>query len=88
MQRHEDAELLYYTKKGTPRLKQYLHEKEGRPLQDVWTDINAINSQALERIDYPTQKPEALLERIILASSNPNVIQFYFSSHYLSGIIL
>ena len=71
MQRHEDAELLYYTRKGTPRLKQYLHEKEGRSLQDVWTDINAINSQALERIDYPTQKPEALLERIILASSNP-----------------
>ena len=71
MQKHENTGLLYYTKKGTPRLKQYLHEMEGRPLQDVWSDINAINSQALERIDYPTQKPETLLERIILSSSNP-----------------
>jgi DNA modification methylase len=70
MQKHENTGLLYYTKKGTPRLKQYLHEMEGRPLQDVWSDINAINSQALERIDYPTQKPEILLERIILSSSN------------------
>ena len=71
MQKHENTGRLYYTKKGTPRFKQYLHEMEGRPLQDVWFDINAINSQALERVDYPTQKPETLLERIILTSSNP-----------------
>jgi len=71
MMRYEKEGLLYYTKKGTPRLKQYLHEKEGSPLQDVWSDINAINSQAVERVGYPTQKPEALLARIIKASSNP-----------------
>ena len=40
-------------------------------LQDVWDDISPINSQAKERLGYPTQKPQALLERIISASSNP-----------------
>jgi DNA modification methylase len=54
----------------TPRLKRYLDEQAGRPLGDVWTDIFPINSQAKERLGYPTQKPQALLERIIQASSN------------------
>jgi DNA modification methylase len=53
----------------TPRLKRYLDEQEGRSLGDVWTDIPPINSQARERLGYPTQKPEALLERIIATSS-------------------
>lgn len=44
------------------------------PLQDVWTDIEPINSRAAERLGYPTQKPEPLLERIITASSNPGDI--------------
>jgi len=74
MQKYHDEAMLYYTKKGRPRLKQYLNEQKGRSLQDVWTDINVINSQAVERIDYPTQKPETLLERIILSSSNENDI--------------
>ena len=43
---------------------------KGVPVQDLWNDIYAINSQAAERLGYPTQKPEALLERIISASSN------------------
>lgn len=54
--------------KGFPRFKRYL--TEGVPVQDVITDIPPINSQARERLGYPTQKPLALLERIILASSN------------------
>jgi len=54
-----------------PRLKRYLDEQEGWPLDDVWSDIAPINSQAQERLGYPTQKPVALLERIISASSNP-----------------
>jgi DNA modification methylase len=52
---------------GYPRFKRYL--SEGAPVQDVITDIPPINSQAQERLGYPTQKPEALLERIIKASS-------------------
>jgi DNA modification methylase len=55
---------------AVPRLKRYLDEMPGVPLQDVWTDISPIGSQATERMGYPTQKPQALLERIIQASSN------------------
>ena len=57
-------------KSGMPRLKMYLDEAKGSLLQDVWDDISSINSQAKERLGYPTQKPVALLERIIRASSN------------------
>jgi site-specific DNA-methyltransferase (adenine-specific) len=53
---------------GFPRFKRYL--STGAPVQDVITDIPPINSQAQERLGYPTQKPQALLERIISASSN------------------
>src|SRR5437763_1789649 len=53
---------------GYPRFKRYL--STGAPVQDVITDISPINSQAQERLGYPTQKPVALLERIIQASSN------------------
>jgi DNA modification methylase len=61
---------LHFTKAGGIRLKRYLEETPGVPLQTLWSDIFPVNSQAKERIDYPTQKPEALLERIIQASSN------------------
>jgi site-specific DNA-methyltransferase (adenine-specific) len=54
-----------------PREKRYLDEQKGRVVSDVWTDIPPLNSQAAERLGYPTQKPLALLERIIQASSNP-----------------
>ncbi len=53
-----------------PALKRYLDEQKGTPISDMWDDISAINSQAQERLGYPTQKPQALLERIIQASSN------------------
>ncbi|MGD0652620.1 MAG: DNA methyltransferase [Verrucomicrobiia bacterium] len=59
---------------AVPRVKRYLDEQEGRPLDDVWTDIAPINSQAAERLGYPTQKPLALLERIVQVSSNENDI--------------
>ena len=67
---------IYWTKggRGIPQFKRYLDEMSGVALQDVWTDVDAINSQARERLGYPTQKPEALLERIIAASSNPGDI--------------
>ena len=67
-----DAEgRLHFTKAGGIRLKRYLDENKGAPLQTLWEDISPINSQAAERLGYPTQKPLALLERIIQASSNP-----------------
>ena len=67
-----DAGLIYFPARGgIPREKRFLDEQEGVPLSDVWTDIPPLNSQAQERLGYPTQKPLALLERIIAASSNP-----------------
>lgn len=56
-------------KGGTPRYKCYLEDMPGVPLQDVWTDVRPIHNLAEERLGYPTQKPQALLERIITASS-------------------
>lgn len=64
-------------KDGSPRmdgLKVYLDELPGQPLQSVWTDIERIGNTSGERLGYPTQKPVALLERIVLASSNPGDI--------------
>ena len=61
--------LIHWPKKGGwPAVKRHL--EGGVSLQDVWTDVSPINSQAKERLGYPTQKPEALLDRIITASSN------------------
>lgn len=57
-------------KTGRIQYKQYVDEMEGIKLQDIWADIPAVNPVANERLDYATQKPEALLERIIKASSN------------------
>ena len=53
-----------------PEFKQYIWELKGRPIENIWDDINMINAMGDERLGYPTQKPEALLERIIKASSN------------------
>src|SRR6185437_14766256 len=59
------------SKDGRIQQRRYLDERKGMPLGNVWTDIPPINSMAQERLGYPTQKPLALLERIITASSNP-----------------
>jgi adenine-specific DNA-methyltransferase len=68
MQGHKSHARLYYTRNGLVRYKRYLDEMEGAPLSDLWTDIPRINSQAVERVGYGTQKPERLLERVIEAS--------------------
>lgn len=69
----DEAGIIHWPSKkdGQPRFKQYLSISAGAPVQDVITDIDAINSRAAERLGYPTQKPVALLERILEASSNP-----------------
>ncbi len=71
MERWEAEGKLVFPKEKSQRIqrKQYLDEWEGRPVQSLWEGIAPINPQAKERLDYPTQKPEALLERIIEASS-------------------
>jgi site-specific DNA-methyltransferase (adenine-specific)/adenine-specific DNA-methyltransferase len=62
---------IIQTKPGTvPQYKRYLDEMPGVPIQDIWDDLSAVNSQAKEALGYATQKPESLLERIIKLSSN------------------
>ena len=71
MRRAYDSGVVVQTGPGrVPQLKRYLDEQRGRPLGDVWTDIPPINSRAQERLGYPTQKPEALMDRLIGMSSN------------------
>lgn len=71
--------LIRFTSNGRPEKVQYLDEMEGDVVDDIWTDIYPINSQALEAVGYPTQKPEALLDRIIKASSNEgNIVADFF----------
>lgn len=63
MQMLHDENRLVYNKQGIPRVKKYLHEMEGVPVRDLWTDINQIQGE--EKLDYATQKPVELLERIV-----------------------
>ncbi len=63
---------IAFTASGTPRLKRYLDEAKGNFIEDIWTDVYDVNAVARERTGYDTQKPEALLERILKASSNEN----------------
>ncbi|HEV2485233.1 MAG TPA: DNA methyltransferase [Terracidiphilus sp.] len=72
MEQYDREDRLVFPKSpdGRIRLKRYLDEQPGERVTNLWEDIPPINSQAQERLGYPTQKPEALLERIIKASSN------------------
>jgi len=65
-----------------PRFKQYLHELKGKPVENIWDDIDMVNAMGNERLGYSTQKPEALLERIIKASSNEGdlIADFFLGS--------
>lgn len=72
MEAEYKAGRVVQTKPGSPvRYKRYLDEQEGRPVDTLWMDIPPVNAMADERIGYPTQKPLALLDRIIVTSSNP-----------------
>jgi len=72
MQEWESEGRLHFPadKNGRIRRKRYLDELRGKPVQSLWDDIEPIGAQAAERLGYPTQKPEGLLERIISASSH------------------
>jgi len=67
---YEQGRIVQTKPGAVPAYKRYLDEMAGRPLQDLWDDVRTVQSQAVERTGYPTQKPEALLERIIKLSSN------------------
>ena len=77
MQELYEKGIIIQTKPGAvPQKKRYLDEAPGVPLQDIWTDISAVQGGALENCNYPTQKPEALLERILLTATNPGDLVF------------
>lgn len=72
MQKAYEDGLVIQTKPGSvPQMKRFLDEQRGRSIGDVWVDISPLNSQAAERLGYPTQKPLTLLDRIIRLSTNP-----------------
>ena len=77
-----DVGKIVLTSGKMPRMKLYLDEMPGIPATDLWGDLSAVNSQAREDTQYPTQKPEGLLERIIKASSNEGdlVADFFVGS--------
>jgi len=73
---------------GRPRLRHFLDEAEGVPIGSVWSDIHPVNSQALQDTAYATQKPEALLERIIKASSNEgDLVADFFCGSGTTGAV-
>ncbi len=76
LEEHDRKGRLHWPKKqgGVPRLKRYESEYSGMPAPDLWTDINKLHNQSSEILGYPTQKPEALLDRIIRSTSNPGDI--------------
>jgi site-specific DNA-methyltransferase (adenine-specific) len=71
MQAWQEGRVVITEGSNVPRLKRYLDEQEGMPVTDLWTDIEHLHGQNKENLGYPTQKPIALLERIIRASSRP-----------------
>lgn len=72
MQALIDAGRVLQTRPGAvPQLKRYLDEMPGVPVQEIWTDVPIISNRSKEALGYPTQKPLALLERVIATSSNP-----------------
>jgi len=81
MKEFDEQGKLYYSNTGQPYIKYYLDERPGVAAQTIWSDI-LLAPTSKERVDYPTQKPEKLLERIILASSNENdlVADFFCGS--------
>ena len=88
MERMDREGRIHITKSGGIRSKVYLDELPGMPAQSMWLDVNPINSQANEKVDYATQKPEALIERIISASSNENdiVADFFAGSGVTAAV--
>ena len=76
------------TQGGMPRLKYYVDEAPGVPLQDIWDDVGAMHNLSAERLDYPTQKPESLVERILRTSSDEGelIADFFGGSGTTAGV--
>src|SRR5690606_28122451 len=84
MEEYDRKNLLLLPREegGAIRLKMYLDDAPGVPTQDLWTDLGKVEAASIENLNYPTQKPESLIERIIETSSNPGdlVADFFCGS--------
>ena len=81
-------DMIELTSNGTPSLKHYLDKAKGEIIQSIWTDIIPLNPVAKERVNYDTQKPEALLKRIIESSSNEgSIVADFFSGSGTTGAV-
>jgi adenine-specific DNA-methyltransferase len=79
---------LHWNSNGRPNRRVFLDEYKGQPIENLWTDIYVINPMAEERVDYSTQKPEALLERIIKTSSNEgDLVADFFCGSGTTGAV-
>ncbi len=79
---------VWYEAGRVPRYKRYLEEMRGVPLQDIWSDVLPVQSKSAERTDYDTQKPHALLERIIASSSNEgSLVADFFCGSGTTGAV-
>jgi adenine-specific DNA-methyltransferase len=88
IKKFESEGKIYVTSSGKKRLIRYLDEEKGEALGDLWIDISEVNSMAEERVGYDTQKPEALLERIIQASSNEgDLVADFFCGSGTTGAV-
>ncbi len=88
MRKLEQEGRIFYTESGIPRYKQYLDEVQGTPVQNLWDDIQPIVSWSSEGVNYSTQKPEALLERIISASSREgDLVADFFCGSGTTGAV-
>lgn len=78
----DESDRLHWNSKGKPNRRVFLDEYQGQPIENLWTDIFVINPMAGERVDYPTQKPEALLERILKSATKEGdlVADFFVGS--------
>lgn len=84
----ENPYLIFWTKEKRPRYKRYSDEYEGRKIGNLWTDVAPLSSGTDERIEFDTQKPEDLLKRIILASSNPgDIVADFFCGSGTTGAV-
>jgi DNA modification methylase len=75
----DNADRLHWNSKGKPNRRVFLDEYEGQPIENLWTDVVVINPMASERVDYPTQKPEALLDRILkITTAEDDLVADFF----------
>ncbi|OGW56091.1 MAG: DNA methyltransferase [Nitrospirae bacterium RBG_13_43_8] len=80
--------LIVFTSGKMPRLKRFLDDSKGNPMEDLWNDIPPVNSMSDERAAYATQKPEALLERMILSSTNEgDLVADFFNGSGTTGAV-